>query len=79
MFLWRPLHRELARDFNASEAWALQFPYLRAIASNQPCVPVHNNISDNTFCRCDTWISASAKDIASWHSTAHGNTNTTRC
>lgn len=72
-------YKELSADFKASKQWSIQFPYLEKIADDQPCVPVYNNISGNVHCKCDTWISATAKQIAEWNSTAEGNTNTTAC
>jgi hypothetical protein len=39
--------KELSADFKASEQWAAEFPYLQHIAEDSPCVPVHNNISNN--------------------------------
>ena len=76
----KSFYGELAADFNASEEqWARQFPYLQTIAEDQPCVPVHNNISANVHCKCDTWISATAQQIADWNSTAEGNVNSTGC
>eukprot|EP01047_Picozoa_sp_COSAG01_P045438 COSAG01_NODE_4184_length_5261_cov_27.557342_2_plen_662_part_00 len=75
----KSFYRELDEDFAASAQWAQQFPYLQTIAEDHPCVPIHNNISANVHCKCDTWISATAQQIASWYSTAEGNVNSTNC
>lgn len=75
----KSFYGELDEDFAASTQWARQFPYLRTIAEDHPCVPVRNNISANVHCKCDTWISATAQQIASWYSTAEGNVNRTDC
>ena len=71
--------QELWRDFNASDEWSRQFPYLATIADDHPCVPVHNAINNNKYCKCDTWITATAAQITSWHSTAEGNINVSTC
>ena len=42
-------------------------------------MPVYNNLSFNSFCEVDTLITASAKDIATWKSTADGNVNHSMC
>ena len=53
--------------------------YLAKIAGDHPCVPVYNVIQGNTYCKCDTWITATAAQITSWHSTAEANVNVSNC
>jgi hypothetical protein len=71
-------YKELSADFKASKQWSVQFLYMEKIVDDHPCAPVHN-ISGNVHCKCDAWISATAKQIAEWHSTAEDNTNSTAC
>ena len=71
--------QELWRDFNASDEWLRQFPYLTTIAEDYPCVPVYNVISGNSYCMCDTFVTATAAQIKSWHSTAEANVEVSKC
>lgn len=73
------LFHELAEDRVDSPPYAFAYPYLQHIAQEYPCVPVYNNISNNRFCLCGSWITASAADIATWHSVAFANTNYSNC
>jgi hypothetical protein len=73
------LFQELDRDHVDVPPYSTAYPYLQHIAEDYPCVPVYNNISSNRFCDCGTWITASALDIAAWHSVATNNANFTRC
>ena len=75
----KSFYGELSRDFNASDEWSRRFPYLATIASDHPCVPVYNVITGNTYCKCNTWITATAAQITSWHSTAKANVNISGC
>ena len=73
---------ELKRDGVDKPPWSTRFPYLQHIhlPQQRPCVPMHNNISSNTFCAVDSWIlGPSAKDIVSWGSVAKNNVNSSAC
>ena len=60
--------------------WAVAYPYLQHIVDDRPCEPVHNNISFNSYCKCDAWIGGGAPtNLSEWGSFAAGNVNATDC
>eukprot|EP00040_Diaphanoeca_grandis_P044395 m.12154 g.12154 ORF g.12154 m.12154 type:complete len:676 (+) comp9192_c0_seq1:195-2222(+) len=72
-------YKELAQDKVDQPPWSTLWPYLQAIAQDHPCVPTYNNISNNRYCACATWMNASPQDITDWFSVAEHNTNTSDC
>lgn len=69
----------LKRDKVEQPPWSVEYPYLQRIAQDSPCVPVHNNMSYNSYCECGIWITAKAQQIAEWESAAVGNVNRSAC
>lgn len=76
-------YQQLAADRVDLPPWSTKWPYLQHIKDDRPCVPVHNQISDNRLCEVygagSTWITASAANIAKWGSVAAGNVNFSGC
>eukprot|EP01083_Nonionella_stella_P071038 190521_1 len=57
--------------------WSEQFPYLPNVFNEQPCVPMYDHITDNTFCcggvKDCTFMDQSNSTCQSWSSTCNHN------
>jgi len=62
--------------------YSVHYPELLTIASDHPCVPVHNDISGNVYCHTNSmnlsgvphgFINADSATVASWFSTMANN------
>jgi len=55
--------------------WSTAYPEIVNIMSDHPCVPVYNNIGDNTYCETanQKFLDASDADVKSWFSTDLNN------
>ena len=64
-----------------SSRYVAAYPEIKTavLGGENICVPVNNVIEDNVYCKCKTYLDASAAAIASWHSIARNNTETHSC
>ena len=64
----------LARVPYTGPLWAATFPSLAGILADEPCVPRHNAIVNNAYCRLSRgFISVDNATVTSWGSTMWGN------
>ena len=63
-----------AVPYNTSAVWVSRFPALARILDDEPCLPKYNALVNNTYCAVAGFCTASNATIASWGSTAWGNT-----
>lgn len=63
----------------AAAEWSQRFPEMTTIRHDHLCIPVHNEIMNNTYCKCGRFIDASSKDTTSWLTVVKNNVEVTSC
>ena len=46
--------------------WSKHYPFLFNIFDDHPCVPVYNNITDNTYCNTEHFTDLSTDNAKQW-------------
>ena len=46
--------------------WSQHYPFLVNIFNDHPCVPVYNNITDNTYCHTGQFTDLSTDNAKQW-------------
>ena len=61
--------------------FSTHYPQLPTVFSDNPCVPVHNVISDNRYCGPAgvKFLSVNVSQVEAWHSTAENNNEFSGC
>jgi hypothetical protein len=65
----------------ASMAYVTAYPEIKTavVGGEHLCVPVNNRIENNRYCKCQTYLDATAAQILSWRSTARNNSEVHTC